>query len=179
MHTNRRHQWAAESCCGYWECQFQSSSYSRCSSITEQVALDSDVIRLRNRTAMNRTRNMLDHGGDQRRPIIAKRQYQRNPNEPMSILASRALKFGAVLGMGLAIMILTTLTNSVGQESGSGSPPSRSPSQTDQQRPAAPKENMGQIDTRSGGAPASSPQGDTPPGMQPVPSEPKGANPQK
>jgi len=33
--------------------------------------------------------------------------------------------------------------------------------------------NTGSIDTHSGGAPAGNPQGDTPPGMQPVPAEPK------
>ena len=33
--------------------------------------------------------------------------------------------------------------------------------------------NTGSIDTHSGGAPAANPQGDTPPGMQPVPAEPK------
>ena len=33
--------------------------------------------------------------------------------------------------------------------------------------------NIGSIDTHSGGATAASPQGDTPPGMQPIPAEPK------
>jgi hypothetical protein len=47
----------------------------------------------------------------------------------------------------------------------------KSQADNDPPKPASPQGNMGRIDTQSGGAPASSPQGDSPPGMQPVPSE--------
>jgi hypothetical protein len=50
-------------------------------------------------------------------------------------------------------------------------PAASSETKSDPPKPSSPQSNMGRIDTQSGGAPASSPQGDSPPGMQPVPSE--------
>jgi hypothetical protein len=46
----------------------------------------------------------------------------------------------------------------------------------DRQKTSSQQRNTGSIDTQSGGAPASSPQGDSPPGMQPVPSAPDPTN---
>ena len=76
-------------------------------------------------------------------------------------------------GTAVCIVYLAMTGRSAGQHSETNSAPPQSASQTDRQRKATPQENMGQQDTRSGGAPASSPQGDTPPGMQPVPSAPE------
>src|SRR5690349_8263120 len=79
----------------------------------------------------------------------------------------RILGACTVVGM----IYLATTDYSTGQQGETTSAPPQSKSQTSGQSQAAPQENMGQLDTRSGGAPASSPQGDTPPGMQPVPSD--------
>jgi hypothetical protein len=57
------------------------------------------------------------------------------------------------------------------QNAPAASSATKSQADNDRQKPSAPQSNMGRIDTQSGGAPASSPQGDSPPGMQPVPSE--------
>jgi hypothetical protein len=76
-------------------------------------------------------------------------------------------------------VICLTIAAAAGQQSERGSPPSQPTVEADRQGQAAPQENVGQIDTRSGGAPASSPQGDTPPGMQPIPSAPDRTSPPK
>jgi hypothetical protein len=47
----------------------------------------------------------------------------------------------------------------------------RSPSETPNRSEAQPQGSTGPLETRSGGASASSPQGETPPGMQSVPRE--------
>ena len=61
-------------------------------------------------------------------------------------------------------------TGSHGQNVTAAPPDPQSKLQTDRQGQSSAEENIGQIDTHSGGAPASSPQGDTPAGMQPIPS---------
>ena len=58
------------------------------------------------------------------------------------------------------------------QSAPAASSETKSQADNDRQKPSSPQSNMGRIDTQSGGAPASSPQGDSPPGMQPVPSAP-------
>jgi hypothetical protein len=64
-----------------------------------------------------------------------------------------------------------------GQESTPAAPSTTLPHTTnDHQGPSSAQSNMSKIDTNSGGAPASSPQGDAPPGMQPVPAGPDKTN---
>ena len=64
-----------------------------------------------------------------------------------------------------------------GQESSPAAPSTTLPHTTNDHRgPPTAQSNIGKIDTNSGGAPASSPQGDAPPGMQPMPAEPDKTN---
>ncbi len=91
-----------------------------------------------------------------------------------TVVASR------LLGAGIALVVVcSSIAAATGQQSGTDSPPPQQTGQADQLGQPAPHENVGQIDTRSGGAPASSPQGDTPPGMQPIPSAPDPTSPPK
>jgi len=59
-------------------------------------------------------------------------------------------------------------TNNPAANSAASKPTTAAPSQPQ------PQGHPGPIDTTSGGAPASSPQGDSPPGMQPRPDDRKG-----
>lgn len=73
-----------------------------------------------------------------------------------------------LLGAGIAVLLnwVAMIDGSAGQQSGTATPPPLPTIHADRQGQPSSDENMGQIDTQSGGAPASSPQGETPPGMQ-------------
>jgi hypothetical protein len=78
-----------------------------------------------------------------------------------------------VVGPMMILLVGSLMAGASHAEQATPSPSANRQSQasTDQQRGR--HSNTGSIDTHSGGAAAESPQGDTPPGMQPVPSEPK------
>jgi hypothetical protein len=86
----------------------------------------------------------------------------------MSGLAPNKRLLATCFAALLACWMMTT--GSHGQNVNAAPPDPQSKLQTDRQGQSSAEENMGQIDTHSGGAPASSPQGDTPAGMQPIPS---------
>jgi hypothetical protein len=75
------------------------------------------------------------------------------------------------MGLSIALLLASALVfGARAEQTLPSAPTSQLPkASTDQERQN--QGNSGSIDTHSGGAPAASPQGDTPPGMQPVPSE--------
>ena len=85
-----------------------------------------------------------------------------------------------MVGTLLALLIIGILTgNSRAEQS---TPPPASATESSQANTGHQQENQsnsGSIETHSGGASPVSPQGDTPPGMQPVPSESNKISPQK
>jgi hypothetical protein len=98
----------------------------------------------------------------------------------MGVAPLRTVVVSRLLGAGMALVVVCSSIAAVaGQQGDTGSPSSQPTVQADRPGQAAPQGNVGQIDTRSGGAPASSPQGDTPPGMQPIPSAPDRTSPPK
>jgi hypothetical protein len=67
--------------------------------------------------------------------------------------------------IGLTAILILCASTVVFAQSKPADPPSNNPSGN----VAQPQGNTGPINTKSGGAPASSPQGETPPGMQSAP----------
>ncbi len=82
------------------------------------------------------------------------------------------------MGFPIALLLASAICGARAEQGTPPAPTSAAPqASTDHQ--GQHQSNTGSIDTHSGGAPAASPQGDTPPGMQPVPSESNKASPQK
>jgi hypothetical protein len=72
-----------------------------------------------------------------------------------------------IVGFAAALLLSLSVTSAYSQSQPAGQPTKESGNQPQ------PQGETGPINTKSGGAPASSPQGETPPGMQ---SAPQGSN---
>ena len=80
-------------------------------------------------------------------------------------------RISGVMGLSIALLLACAVTRGAhAEQTLPSAPTSQSPKVSTDQR-GQHQGNSGSIDTHSGGASAASPQGDTPPGMQPVPSE--------
>ena len=78
-----------------------------------------------------------------------------------------------VLGSVMILLVGSVMAGASHAEQATPSTSANGQSQASTDQQGDRHNNMGSIDTLSGGAAAESPQGDTPPGMQPVPAEPK------
>ena len=87
----------------------------------------------------------------------------------MHTIADPLHRISSVMGHSIALLLACAMICSARAEQiAPSAPTTQSPKASTDQRGQG---NSGSIDTHSGGASAASPQGDTPPGMQPVPSE--------
>jgi hypothetical protein len=116
--------------------------------------------------------------------VLSERQNRRAQPLPVG----RLLKRGCVICVGMAFCAIgagsfpsiafaeSNPVNNQGAPTASSRP---SASLRAQPQGHVPQGETGPLDTSSGGAPAASPQGETPPGMQATPSKPKDSAPSK
>ena len=84
-----------------------------------------------------------------------------------------------ILGTLLALLVTGIVTGNSRAEQSTPPVSATGSSQANTGQKGENQSNSGSIETQSGGASPASPQGDTPPGMQPVPSESNKISPQK
>jgi hypothetical protein len=82
-----------------------------------------------------------------------------------------------VLGSLMILLVGVVMTSASRAEKATPSTSSNGQSQASTDQQGQDQSNTGSLDTHSAGATAAGPQGDTPPGMQPVPSESKKTSP--
>lgn len=78
-----------------------------------------------------------------------------------------------VLGSLMTLLVAFVVTSASRAEQATRPASSKGQASTSSDQHDQGQSNMGSMDTHSGGATPASPQGDTPPGMQPIPAEPK------
>jgi hypothetical protein len=91
----------------------------------------------------------------------------RDPQRRHGSLNKRSLLLGVTALVSYCAVAVASRADEKPSAGGSSEPQPSLP--TNHQGQSSPQGHPGEIDTHSGGASASSPQGDTPPGMQPVP----------
>jgi hypothetical protein len=91
----------------------------------------------------------------------------RDPQRRHGSLNKRSLLLGVTAFVSYCAVAVASRADEKPSAGGSSEPQPSLP--TNHQGQSSPQGHPGEIDTHSGGASASSPQGDTPPGMQPVP----------